>query len=61
MNTQNFIHIQLAPVGQLIALELNVMTRHIEPQTSQCAAVRKIFPGRLTQNIRSSQNIIGNK
>jgi hypothetical protein len=45
MNTQNFIFVQLAAVGQLIALEMNVMTRHVEPQTSQCAAVGKIFPG----------------
>jgi hypothetical protein len=49
MNTQNFIHIQLAAVGQLIALQMNVTTRHIEPQTSQYAAARKIFPGRLKQ------------
>jgi hypothetical protein len=49
MNTRNFIHIQLAAVGQLITLQMNVTTRHIETQTSQYAAVRKIFPGRLTQ------------
>lgn len=49
MNTQNFIHIQLAAVGQLVALEMNVTTRHVESHTSQCAAVRKIFPGQLKQ------------
>jgi hypothetical protein len=44
MNCLNSIHIKLAAVAQLIALEMNVRTRHIEPQSSQCAAVRNIFP-----------------
>jgi hypothetical protein len=42
MNTQNFIYIQLAAVGQLIALEMNVMTRHVEPQT-MCYCEEDIF------------------
>jgi len=35
--------------GPADSLQMNVTTRHIEPQTSQCAAVRKLFPGQLTQ------------
>lgn len=44
MNTLNSVHIKLAAVVQLVALEMNVTTRYVEPQTSQYASVRKIFP-----------------
>jgi hypothetical protein len=34
----------LAAVVQLVALEMNVATRHVEPQNAQFAVVRKTFP-----------------